>query len=70
MISTLIRNLINMFGVLGVIPLEPGRASQAFAIAGTVPQYTLTPRFITNIRELYDLETQCRLDYDIDWPVE
>lgn len=64
MISALLNSLINMLGILGTIP--EGWISQVLLVAADVPLYTLTPKFVMNIRELYVLDTQGRCDHDID----
>ena len=64
MTSSLLNTLINVLGSSGVIP--QGWLSQALVIIATVPLYTLTPRFVMNIRELYVLDTKGRVDCDID----
>lgn len=50
--------------MLGLIPL--GWVTQVLIIPINVPLYTLTPRFVMNVRELYALDTQGRCDRDID----
>ena len=53
-----------MLGILGIIP--QGWVTQVLMAASNVPLYTLTPRFVMNVRELYALDTEGRLDRDID----
>ena len=49
---------------MGIIPL--GWLSQVLVIIANVPLYTLTPRFVVNVRQLYVLDTQGRVNRDID----
>lgn len=53
-----------MLGVLNIIP--QGWVTPVLMIATNVPLYTLTPRFVMDVRELYVLETEGCLDRDID----
>ncbi|KAF8452775.1 hypothetical protein L210DRAFT_3755764 [Boletus edulis BED1] len=62
-IVTLFYSLVNMLGLLGVIPFG---LVTPFFVAINIPLYTLTPRFVVNVRELYALETEGRQDRDID----
>lgn len=64
MISTLFYSLVNMLGILGIIPL--GWVTQVLMAATNVPLYTLTPRFVMNVRELYALDSEGLRDRDID----
>ena len=64
MISTLLHSLLSMLGNLGKIPA--GWVGDVLVVAATVPVYTLTPRFVMNIRELYMLDLQRRCGGDID----
>ncbi|KAF8452880.1 hypothetical protein L210DRAFT_3639323 [Boletus edulis BED1] len=63
-ISTLLNSLINLLGVLGTLP--GGWGGPALVVVATVPLFTLTPRFVMNIRELYVRDAQGRWDRDID----
>ncbi|KAF8126724.1 hypothetical protein EV363DRAFT_1173824, partial [Boletus edulis] len=56
--------LINLLGVLGTLP--GGWGGPALVVVATVPLFTLTPRFVMNIRELYVRDAQGRWDRDID----
>ncbi|KAF8126805.1 hypothetical protein EV363DRAFT_1347490 [Boletus edulis] len=60
-IVTLFYSLVNMLGLLGVIPFG---LVTPFFVAINIPLYTLTPRFVVNVRELYALETEGRKDID------
>ena len=53
-----------MLGILGIIP--QGWVTQVLMAATNVPLYTLAPRFVMNVRELYALDTEGRCDRDID----
>lgn len=64
MVSTFFYTLTNMLGMLGTIPA--GWVTQMLMVAADVPVYTLTPRFVMNIRELYVLDLQGRCGGDID----
>ena len=64
MTSSLLNTLLNLLGSLGVIP--QGWLSQVLVIVALVPLYTLTPHFVVNVRELYVLDTQGRVNRDID----
>ncbi|KAN0094441.1 hypothetical protein V8E55_002728 [Tylopilus felleus] len=61
---TLFYSLVNMLGILGIIPL--GWVTQVLMAATNVPLYTLTPRFVMNVRELYALDSEGLRDRDID----
>jgi len=61
---TLFNSLINLLGVLGTF--SGTRTGPALIAVATVPLFTLTPRFIMNIRELYVRDSQGRWDRDID----
>ena len=65
MTSSLLYTLFNLLIFLSVIPWR-GWLSKALMIISTVPLYTLTPRFVVNVRELYVLDTQGRVNRDID----
>ncbi|KAF8452771.1 hypothetical protein L210DRAFT_3519592 [Boletus edulis BED1] len=62
--SILLNSLITLLAVLGIFP--QGWAAQVLAFAANIPLYTLTPRFIINVRELYVLDLQGRMDLNID----
>ena len=64
MISTFLYCVVNMLGHLGNIP--QGWPTYLLMIAANVPLYTLTPRFVMNVRELYMLDMQGRCGDDID----
>ncbi|KAF8557368.1 hypothetical protein OG21DRAFT_308140 [Imleria badia] len=65
---TLLYNIINMLYILGGMSYSywPQWLSYLFSAATNVPLYTLAPRFVMNIRELYVLDMQGRCDRDID----
>lgn len=56
-------NLFGMLLALGNIPV--GWASQILDICTIVPLFTLTPRFVMNIRELHAFDTEGRWRGDI-----
>lgn len=64
MISTVFYTLVDLLGMLGFIPL--GWATPVLKAAINIPLYTLTPRFVMNVRELYalNLEGGCARDID------
>ncbi|KAF8558538.1 hypothetical protein OG21DRAFT_1481244 [Imleria badia] len=61
---TFLNNILNMLGLLGIIP--QGWVTLVLAVVANVPVYTLTPRFVMNMRELYVLDMQGHCDRDID----
>jgi len=61
---TFLNSLVNMLGLLNAIP--PGYIAIVLLIASTIPIYTLTPRFVMNIRELYIRDMQGHRNNDID----
>ncbi|KAF8126814.1 hypothetical protein EV363DRAFT_1418714 [Boletus edulis] len=61
-ISTLFHNLFVMLGDLGTLP--NGWITQVLVVAADVPLYTLTPRFVMSVRELYAVDSQGRSDID------
>jgi len=63
-LATFFNSLVNMLGLLNAIP--SGYPTIVLVIASTIPIYTLTPRFVMNIRELYMLDTQGHRNSDID----
>ena len=62
MISTFCFDLVNMLGFLGYIPV--GWVTDVVESSTEILFYTLTPRFVISIRELYALDTQGRCDVD------
>lgn len=66
MFSVLLNSLNNLLALLGVLGTPLGRAGLVLMVAANVPLYTLTPRFVINVRELYASETQACWDRDID----
>ncbi|KAF8452720.1 hypothetical protein L210DRAFT_3519493, partial [Boletus edulis BED1] len=56
---------LNILGVLGILPSE-GYVAGVLQFVSDVPLFTLTPRFVINIRELYVLDTHGCWDHDID----
>ena len=64
LISTFLYCIVNMLGVLGNIP--QGWLTYSLMVVASVPLYTLTPRFVMNVRELYVLDLQGRCGNDID----
>ena len=65
-IRSFFKNLINLlfgFFVQGTIV---GRSAQLLYIITAIPLYTLTPCFVLNVRELYVLDSQGRLQRDIN----
>ncbi|KAF8558532.1 hypothetical protein OG21DRAFT_1481241 [Imleria badia] len=63
-LATLLYGIVNMLGLLGNIP--QGWFTSLLAVAVDVLLYTLTPRFVMNIREMYVRDTQGRGNHDID----
>ncbi|KAF8126820.1 hypothetical protein EV363DRAFT_1347544, partial [Boletus edulis] len=64
-LATLINVLFNMLGTLGVFPSK-GWVAQVLVIAANIAAYTLIPRFVINVRELYMLDSQGLCNHDID----
>ena len=65
-IRSVFNNLINLLAGFLVQSTVVGWSAQLLYIIATVPLYTLTPRFVLNVRELYMLDSQGRLQRDID----
>lgn len=63
--SVLLFNLINVLSVSGTVPAG-GWGVIVLVISEYVPIYTLTPRFILNMRELYAHDMQGRRGEGID----
>ena len=63
--SILLFNLINVLSVSGTVPAG-GWGVIVLVISEYVPIYTLTPRFILNMRELYAHDMQGRRGEGID----
>ncbi|KAF8126809.1 hypothetical protein EV363DRAFT_1173849 [Boletus edulis] len=63
--SALLYYVINFLGILGVLP-SGGWARQALLVIANIPLYTLAPRFIIDLRELYVRDTQGRWDNGMD----
>ena len=64
MISTLCYQIVNALTALGNIP--QGWAIDVLPACTGIALYTLTPRFVMNIRELYAVDIQGRCGGDID----
>ncbi|KAF8126822.1 hypothetical protein EV363DRAFT_1173633 [Boletus edulis] len=62
--ATFFNSLINLLGALGILSQE--WVQPVLLSASTIVLYTLAPRFVINLRELYVRDTQGRLDRDID----
>ncbi|KAF8123687.1 hypothetical protein EV363DRAFT_1587224 [Boletus edulis] len=56
---------LNFLGALGVLPSE-GYIAGVLQFVSIVPVFTLTPRFVINVRELYVLDTHGHWDHDVD----
>ena len=65
-IRSVFNNLVNLLGNFRVQTAVVGWSSQLLFVIANVPLYILTPRFVLNIRELYMLDSQGRLQRDID----
>ena len=65
-IRSVFNNLINLLAGFLVQATVVGWSTQLLFIITTVPLYTLTPRFVLNVQELYMLDSQDRLQHDID----
>lgn len=64
MIRTFLGNLLNMLGLLGATP--GGWLRAVLEIGSNVPLFTLTSRFVMNVRELYARDMEGRWRDDID----
>ena len=65
-IRSVINTLTSLLGGFGVQATVVGWSAQLLYIIAIIPLYTLTPRFVLNVRELYMLDSQGRLQRDID----
>ncbi|KAG9310095.1 hypothetical protein JVU11DRAFT_9706 [Chiua virens] len=61
---TLLYTLLNLLGLMNLIPL--GWTTQVLMAVANIPLYTLTPRFVLNVRELYACDVEGHGGRDID----
>ena len=65
MISTFFYSIVNVLEILW-LGNTPGQVALMFMIGTEILLYTLTPRFVMNVRELYMLDIHGRCGNDID----